>query len=65
MTTPMFSGTSSSMKVEWIECDQTENRGSNMAAHKPEVHLSQIVDEVGTTFQRLFACYCGQAAQRK
>ena len=37
---------------------------SNMAAAKPEVRISQLLDEIETTFQRLTPHFRGPAFQR-
>jgi hypothetical protein len=44
-------------------CDLTGSEKSNMAGSKPEVHISQLVDKIGTTFQRLCLYFRGPASQ--
>ena len=37
---------------------------SKMASFKPEVPISQLVDDIGTKFQRLLPCFRGRATRR-
>jgi len=43
--------------------DQFESGHSNMADFKPEVHISQYEDEIGTPFQWLCLCLRSPAAE--
>jgi hypothetical protein len=46
-------------------CDLTGSEKSNMAASKPEVPISQLVDKIGTKFQRVCLCFRGPAFRRE
>jgi len=43
--------------------DQTGSEKSNMAAFKPEVPISKLVDKIGMKIQRLYICFRGPATQ--
>ena len=49
----MFSGSGNQRAIEQILPDVTGNRKSKMAANKPKVRISQLLDKIGTPFQRL------------
>jgi len=38
----------------------TGSKKSNMAAFKPEVPISKLVNKIGTKVQRLYTCFRGQ-----
>jgi hypothetical protein len=59
----MFSGSSNSMELVGILSDKTGSGKSKMAAAKPELHISQPLDEIETKFQRLNLHLRGQATQ--
>ena len=43
--------------------DLTGSMKTKMASFKPEVSLSQLVNNIGTKFQRLYQCFRGQATR--
>jgi len=43
--------------------DQTGSAKSNMAAFKPDVPISKLVDKMGTKVQRQCICFRGPATQ--
>jgi hypothetical protein len=50
--TPMFSGSSYPMRLTGMLYDQTSSGKSKMAASKPEVSISRLVDMIGTQWGR-------------
>src|SRR5664279_4563837 len=61
--TPIFSGSSISMELLGISPDVTGSQKFNMAAAKPEVLISQLLDEIETKFQRLPPYFPGPVFQ--
>ena len=51
---PMFSGSAIPSVLTEIMRHAARSQKSNMAALKPEVHLSQLKDQISVRFQRLF-----------
>src|SRR5664279_746688 len=49
---PTCSRSSNSMGLVGILCDQTGSGKSNMAASKPDILISQLLDKIETKFQR-------------
>ena len=50
----MFSGSAYPSVLSEIMRRAAGSQKSNMAAVKPEVHLSQLIDQISARFQRLF-----------
>ena len=50
---PTFLGSSFSTELLTTLWDETGSHKYNMAAAKPEVHISQLLDEIETKLQRL------------
>ena len=48
----MFLGSNSSIELRRILCNQTGSGKSKMAASKPEVLISRLIDEIETRSQR-------------
>ena len=59
----MFSGSRNSMKLFLILCYASGSHKSKMAAHKPEILISQPVHNVAAKFQRLYSCFQGSGIQ--
>ena len=53
----MFSWSRNSMKLFLILCYASGSHKSKMAAHKPEILISQPVHNVAAKFQRLYSCF--------
>ena len=53
-TATVYSGSANPMVLAEIMQHAAGSRKSNMAAVKPEVHLSQLKDQISVRFQRLF-----------
>ena len=51
---PMFSGSAVPSVLAEIMRLAAASKKSNMAAVEPEVHLSQLIDQISVRFQRLF-----------
>src|SRR5208282_4281893 len=60
---PPLSGSSNPMELLRIVPDATGSRFLKMAAAKPEVLISQLLDQIATPFQRLTHHFRGPAAQ--
>ena len=50
----MFSGSANPTVLAEIMRHAAGSKKSNMAAVKPEVHLSQLIDQISARFQRVF-----------
>ena len=62
--TPMFSESQNPMGSLGLLPVQTGSGKSKIVAAKPEVLISQLVDTLGTWFQRLPPCFLGPAIHR-
>ena len=62
---PTLSTSCYPMRLKRIFYNQTGSGKSKMAASKPEILLSRLVDEIETKSQRLNLHFRGQAIQRK
>ena len=60
----MFSKSRNSMKLFWILCYAIRSQKSKMAAHKPEILISQPVHNVAAKFQRLYSYFQNLGIQR-
>ncbi len=58
--TPMFSGTDSSLALRTLLRDVTGSRDFNMAASKPEVLVSPLLDKIESKFQLLGQGFWGR-----
>src|SRR5664279_409744 len=61
--TPMFSESSNPMKLLRITSDVSRSGKSKMAAAKPEVIITQLVDQIETRYQRLSPCCRGHTTR--
>jgi hypothetical protein len=59
----MFSGSGNSMALLVLLYLETGSQICKMAAAKPEVPLSQLLQKIGKKFQQLFACSRGRETQ--
>ena len=61
---PTFSVSRNSMALVWMLGGVTESRKKfKMAAAKPEIRISQLLNQIETPFQRLFPRYRYQGTQ--
>jgi len=61
--TPTFSRSSNSVELVSILPDVNESLKSKMAAVKPEVYVSQLVDMIKSKYQRHILCFRGWPTQ--
>jgi len=61
--TPIFSKSRNLVKLVPILPDVSGSRKSKLAAVKPEVHVSQLVDMIESKFQKHLPCFRGWPTQ--
>ena len=62
--TPRLLGSSFSMELWSVLWVQTGSQKSNMAAAKPEVLISHVLQQIDTRFQRLYSGFRGRPTRR-
>ena len=59
----MFSRSTNPMGLSVWLCDLTGSMKTKMTSFKPGIHISQLVNIIGTKLQRLYPCFRGQTTR--